>query len=382
MKYLNFLIKPASSLCNLRCRYCFYADISRHRTEKSMGIMQPETVRLFLQQVFSQIEPGGNIHFAFQGGEPAVAGLSFFQDFTDQVASFHRKDVAVSYSIQTNGTLLDARWADFLKQHDFLVGISMDGYKDLHNHYRVDSEGNGTWNTVFRTFQMLKEAGVRTNVLCVVTGQCAKHPEKVYRELKKIGAEYMQFIPCLDPLDVSRGSMPYSLSPKAYGRFLCRLFDLWYEDWAQKNYHSIRLFDDYINIMLDGPSGTTCSTCGQCGNYFVVEGDGSVYPCDFFVLDQWKMGNIKEDDLAALAAGKQAAAFLQWGREKPAECAACRWRSLCNGGCKNDWERSGPPRNHYCEALRTFLAHAETRLRIIARAELQARRTFLRHLQI
>lgn len=376
MKYLNFLIKPASSLCNLRCRYCFYADISQNRTEKNMGIMQPETVRLFLQQIFSQIEPRGSVHFAFQGGEPAAAGLSFFQDFTDQVAGFNRKDVAISYSIQTNGTLLDTQWAAFLKQHDFLVGISMDGYKDLHNHYRVDAEENGTWNKVYQTFRMLKDAGVRTNVLCVVTGQCAKHPEKVYRELKKIGAEYIQFIPCLDPMNVSRGSMPYSLSPKAYGQFLCRLFDLWYDDWARKNYRSIRLFDDYINIMLDSPSGTTCSTCGQCGNYFVVEGDGSVYPCDFFVLDQWKMGNIREDSLEALAAGKQAAAFLQWGREKPAECKACRWRSLCNGGCKNDWERSGPPHNHYCEALRTFLAYAETRLRIIARVELQARHTF------
>lgn len=185
MKYLNFLIKPASSLCNLRCRYCFYADISQHRTEKSMGIMQPETVRLFLQQIFSQIEPRGSVHFAFQGGEPAAAGLSFFQDFTDQVAGFNRKDVAISYSIQTNGTLLDTLWAAFLKQHDFLVGISMDGYKDLHNHYRVDAEENGTWNKVYQTFQMLKDAGVRTNVLCVVTNQCAKHPEKVYRELKK-----------------------------------------------------------------------------------------------------------------------------------------------------------------------------------------------------
>lgn len=378
MNHLQFLIKPASSACNLRCRYCFYEDIAQNRTVSHMGMMKDETVDLLLQEAFANIDPRGSIHFAFQGGEPTMAGLPFFQSFTAKAASRKPKDVSVSYSIQTNGTLLNEEWAVFLKQQDFLVGISIDGYKDLHNHYRVDAAGKDTWKAVSSAFQMLTWAGVRTNVLCVVTAQCAKHPDKAYRELKKLGAEYLQFIPCLDPIEKERGQMPFSLTPKAYAQFLCRTFDLWFEDWAKGDYHSIRLFDDYVNLMLGAPGGSTCSTCGQCGAYFVVEGDGSVYPCDFFVLDRWKMGTFGQNSLDEMAQSQQATDFLQWGREKPAECASCRWRRLCNGGCKNDWERSGPPHNHYCESLQLFFAHAEERLHIIAREELQARQAHAR----
>lgn len=378
MRNLQFLIKPASSACNLRCRYCFYTDIAQNRSVSHMGMMKEETVDLLLEEAFANIDPKGSIHFAFQGGEPTVAGLPFFQNFTAKAAARKPKDVSVSYSIQTNGTLLNGEWAVFLKQHDFLVGISLDGYKDLHNHYRVDADGKETWKTVSGAFQLLRKAGVRTNALCVVTAQCAKHPDKAYRELKKLGADFMQFIPCLDPIEEERGQRPFSLTPSAYGQFLCRLFDLWFEDWAAGNYHSIRLFDDYVNILLGASQGSTCSTCGRCGAYFVVEGDGSVYPCDFFVLDQWKMGTLGENSLPELAESQQAKDFLLWGQEKPAECAVCRWRRLCNGGCKNDWERSGPPHNHYCKALQAFFAHAEDRLRIIAREELQARQAYAR----
>ena len=374
MKNLQFLIKPASSACNLRCRYCFYADIAQNRSVSHMGMMGPETVDRLLSEAFANIEPKGSAHFAFQGGEPTVAGLPFFQSFTAKVAERKPKDVAVSYSIQTNGTLLNEAWAAFLKQHDFLVGISMDGYRDLHNYYRVNAEGKDTWKTVSGAFQMLTQAGVRTNALCVVTGQCAKHPDKAYRELKKLGVGYMQFIPCLDPIEEARGSMPFSLTPKAYGQFLCRLFDLWYEDWARGDYHSVRLFDDYVNILLGSTGWSTCATCGRCGAYFVVEGDGSVYPCDFFVLDRWKMGKFGENSLREMAESDEARDFLLWGREKPAECGSCRWFRLCNGGCKNDWERNGPPHNHYCEAFKIFFAHAEERLRLVAREELRVRR--------
>ena len=145
MKHLQFLIKPASSACNLRCRYCFYADIAQNRSVSHMGMMQLETVDLLLKEAFSNIDPGGDIHFAFQGGEPTVAGLHFFENFTQKVDLLKPGKISVSYSIQTNGTLLDEHWVRFLKQYDFLVGISIDGYKDLHNYYRVDAQGKETW---------------------------------------------------------------------------------------------------------------------------------------------------------------------------------------------------------------------------------------------
>lgn len=179
-----------------------------------MGMMQPETVDLLLKEACANIDPGGDIHFAFQGGEPTVAGLPFFRDFTKKVNALKPRSVHVSYSIQTNGTLIDGEWIAFLKQYDFLIGISIDGYKDLHNHYRVDAQGKATWKPVSQTLKALTQSGVRTNALCVVTAQCAKHPDKVYRELKKLGAEFMQFIPCLDPIEEERGSMPFSLTPQ------------------------------------------------------------------------------------------------------------------------------------------------------------------------
>lgn len=373
MRYVNFLIKPVSSACNLRCRYCFYEDEANNRTVKNMGMMQPETVDLLLEQAYDLVEPGGAVSFAFQGGEPTVAGLDWFREFVQKARAGLPARVSISFSIQTNGTLLNEDWAAFLKQEDFLVGLSIDGAKDIHNLYRIDAQGNDTWNTVCKTLRLLQKHGVRVNALCVVTAQCARRPEKVYVGLKKLGFAYMQFIPCMDPIGQTRGSLSFSLTPELYGTFLCRLFDLWYADWAAGQYHSVRLFDDHVNLLL-GEKNVTCSTCGDCGGYFVVEGDGGIYPCDFYVLDNWRMGTLGEQTLAEMADGERAVEFLQWGRVKPAECAVCPWRGLCNGGCKNDWVQSGDGwSNALCPALQRFFAHAMPRLQQIARTEAQAR---------
>lgn len=372
MKAIHFLIKPASSLCNLRCRYCFYEDIANNRSEKSMGIMTDATVQALVEDTFRTVSPGGTVSFAFQGGEPTVAGLDFFRQFVLQVRRLCPAGVNTTFSIQTNGTLLNQDWADFFRENRFLVGVSLDGYKDVHDLHRKDEKGEGNWTRVLKSVQLLKGNGVMVNALCVVTAQCARHPDRAYSGLKKLGFDYMQFIPCLDPIETARGAMPYSLTPEAYGGFLCRLFDLWYQDWSDGKYRSIRLFDDYVHLLLGDAPGT-CATCGRCGSYFVVEGDGSVYPCDFFVLDQWKLGRLGEQSLAELAQGKTAQNFFQWGQEKPTECTCCRWRILCNGGCKNDWTNEPEPHNYFCPAFQRFFAYAEDRLLTIARAEQRAR---------
>lgn len=374
MKYINFLIKPASSLCNLRCKYCFYEDEAEKRSQKSMGIMTQEIVDTLLAQTFSEIEPGGAVSFAFQGGEPTVAGLDYFQEFARKVHALCPPKVTIHFSIQTNGTLLDEQWAKFFHDEHFLVGLSIDGFKDLHDMHRVDSKGGGSWRSVIKGLNLLKKHNVEVNALCVVTGRCARSPGKVYRELKKMGFQYIQFIACMDPIGEERGQMPYSLTPDAYGKFLCSVFDLWYADWEAGNYHSVRLFDDYVHVLL-GDGASTCATCGTCGAYFVVEGDGSVYPCDFFVLDDWCMGRIGETSLAELARCDTAKRFLLWGREKPAECGQCRWSKICNGGCKNDWLKGADgSRNYYCQAFQLLLEHGYTRLTNIARAEYAAMR--------
>ena len=369
MRAINLLIKPASSLCNLRCRYCFYADEAQRRQQASMGVMSAQTAALLLGEAYRAVDPGGSVSFAFQGGEPTVAGLDFFRSFTARAGELKPPGVGISFSMQTNGTLLDDEWARFFRDEGFLVGISLDGFPDLHNAHRIDAEGKGSWNRAVRNAALLQKTGVAVNALCVVTAQCARSPQKAYENLKKLGFDYIQFIACLDPIGAERGGEPWSLKPEAYGQFLCRLFDLWYRDWEQGKYHSIRLFDDYIHLLL-GDGGSTCATCGSCGAYFVVEADGSVYPCDFFALDEWRLGKLGEQSLEEMAENETAKRFLAWGREKPPECASCPWKSLCNGGCKNDWTQG---HNFYCEAFRMLFAYAYERMRVIAGAELRQR---------
>jgi len=377
MKYINFLIKPASSLCQLRCRYCFYEDIAENRAEGSMGMMTRETAQLLVDRAFEASERGGYVSFAFQGGEPTLAGLDFFRDFVAYVGEKCPPGVQTGFSIQTNGILVDDAWAKFFAQNGFLVGISMDGYKDLHDMNRVDAQGKATWNRVTKALEALKRNKAMYNALCVVTSACSRSPRKAYDGLKKLGVDYMQFISCLDPIGVERGSLAHSLTPDAYGKFLKQLFDVWFEDWRRGQYRSVRLFDDHVH-MFTGRSAGTCSTCGRCGSYFVVEGDGGVYPCDFFVLDQWKMGTLQENTLEELANGDAAKKFLAWGLEKPEECAGCRWRSICNGGCKNDWynDSEGKPHNYFCESFKTYFEYAFPRLSTIAEAELKAMRRY------
>ena len=374
MRTINFLIKPASSLCNLRCRYCFYADEAANRSCASMGVMRMETATELIRSAYREIEPGGTVSFAFQGGEPTVAGLDFFRFFTETARKEAPDGVRLTFSIQTNGTLLNEEWAGFFHDENFLVGLSLDGFKELHNAHRIDADGKATWNRICRSVELLKKHRVEINALCVVTKQCARSPRKAYEMLKKLGFQYLQFIACLDPIGQERGQMPWSLTPEDYGKFLCQLFDLWYQDWEKGDYHSVRLFDDYIHLLLGDGGASTCATCGQCGAYFVVEGDGSVYPCDFYVLDEWKAGRIGEQSLSEIAQGDVFRRFLAWGSEKPDECAGCPWRILCNGGCKNDWVISGSAHNYYCTSFKKLFSHAGERMRQIARREWEFRR--------
>lgn len=374
MRFVNLLIKPASSLCNMRCSYCFYEAEAASRSQACMGRMSEQTASLLIAEAYRAVDAGGAVSFAFQGGEPTVAGLGFFRSFVRQARQQCPKGVRISFSIQTNALLLNEEWAALFRQEDFLVGVSLDGFKELHDGCRVDAEQKGTWNRVVKNLALLQRYGVRVNGLCVVTKQCARSPEKAYNSLKKLGLEYVQFIACLDPLGQPRGGMPYSLTPQAYGKFLCRLFDLWYRDWAAGQYCSVRLFEDYVHILL-GDGASTCATCGRCGAYFVVEGDGSVYPCDFYAVDEWRLGRLGQQTLEELAASPKAAAFLAEGQQRPAACADCGWKNVCNGGCKNDWAwQNGQPRNYDCEAFRQLFSYAMPRLMTIAQAEAAAQR--------
>ncbi len=369
MKQLSFLIKPASGLCNMRCKYCFYEDETANRGQARTGVMTRETTELLIKSAYAAAEPGGAVSFAFQGGEPTLAGLSFFRHFVERAAEYNDRRLRIHYSIQSNGLTVDEEWADFFLRNDFLVGISVDGEQFIHDSLRPDAAGGATYERAAGAFLLLQRKKVPVNLLCVVTRQCAKRGARVYRSLRDLGGTYLQFIPCLDPLGVPRGSMPYSLTPELYGRFLCDVFDEWYRDWKSGRYISVRSFDDYVHLAMGLPAGS-CATSGACGAYFVAEGDGSLYPCDFYCLDEWKLGRLGEAPLKEIAAGETGSRFLLESRRRPPECAACRYVRLCFGGCKRDWTRTDQENhNYYCPAFKRFFAYAESRLFEIAAAE-------------
>lgn len=185
----------------------------------------------------------------------------------------------------------------------------------------------------------------------MVTGQMAKKPQRVYRSLSDLGSHSLQFIPCLEPLNKKHGTMDYSLTTEAYGRFLCGVFDSWYADWKHGKYVTIRNFEDYLRAMLR-MAPTSCSASGSCGHYLVVEGNGDLYPCDFYATRQWCMGNIHEKTVEQALASDASLAFIRSGAVRPKDCAACYYMPLCHGGCKRDFDEDGS--NYYCAAYRTF----------------------------
>lgn len=368
MKQLQFLIKPAAGYCNMRCQYCFYRDEQQNRVKPEDCMMTRATAETLIQRCFVEIEQGGFVSFAFQGGEPTLAGLDFFRFFTQTVRKYNQKRVTVQYAIQTNGLAITEEWAEFFSKDHFLVGISLDGTPDVHDALRPDAQGNGTWDKITQTIKLLRRCGVECNLLCVVTKRLAKKAERVYKSMKATGVRYLQFIPCLDPLDTPQGQQNYSLTPELYAQFLCAMFDAWYRDWKTSTYISIRLFEDYIHLLMGSPAGT-CSTTGTCGAYMVVEGSGAVYPCDFFCLDAYKLGTVQNDTLQSLLTGKKMQTFITDGWQIPAECRQCRWIRLCRGGCKRDRNATDTAqRSYYCKALQKFFAYAEPRLCEMVRA--------------
>ena len=350
MKYLSLLIKPVSGMCNMSCRYCFYRELSDDAG--GAGAMSRELCDALIKKAFSIAEE--EVIFAFQGGEPLLAGPSFYRIFIETV-NREKGGKKASYSIQTNGLLLNEEYEKIFLENDFLVGISLDGPRKIHDACRVDHRGEGTFYRVLNQAKKLAAAGVKVNILSVVTPKLAEKPEYVYDFFKKQGFAFLQFIPCMDSIRSIQGEGEDSLKDSQYLHFLNGLFACWQKDFRDGNYISIRHFDNWVR-MAAGQPGDTCALSGQCGSYFVIERDGSVYPCDFYVQKEYLLGNIRDDDFQALLARLQESGFLTDYKEKlSSDCRECPDYDLCRGGCKRDWvigERGG--RTRYCWALREF----------------------------
>lgn len=363
MPPMNLLIKPASGSCNLRCRYCFYTDETENRAVASMGRMSLSTMRTLVDKALDYAD--GVCTFAFQGGEPTLMGVAFFQSLSDYVnAHPNPKRVQIHYAFQTNGILLDDAWAEWFAENHVLVGVSLDGTKDIHDRYRLDKDGKGTFNRVMASIRLLERHHVDYNTLTVVTAATARSGRQVYNFFKKNRLGYQQYIECLDPIGETPGGHEYSLTPERYETFLKSLFDVWYLDMKAGHYVYNRYFENLMMI-LDGQYPESCNMRGFCSPQWVIEADGSVYPCDFYALDQWQLGSVLTDSFETMEQVRQQSGFIAWSRQVPEECRSCRWGALCRNGCRRNREpvtADSTGKNYFCSAYRNFLEYAYPRL--------------------
>lgn len=364
MPAASILIKPASANCNMDCKYCFYKCLSSHREEYSKGFMKEETLETLVREAIAYAD--GSLTFAFQGGEPTLAGLDFFQKAVELQQKYNNKKLQIENTIQTNGLLIDEKWARFLGEHRFLVGLSLDGPKKMHDRYRKDAGGQDTFARIMHSVQLLEQYQVDYNVVTVVTNDTAKQASFLYKFWKRNHYPFVQFIPCMDEIKRQDGTQErsiYAVEPEQYGKFLCELFDLWYADFAAGETMDIRMFSNLAQMAAGYPA-EECGMNGCCNCYFVVEGDGSVYPCDFYCMDEWKLGTVN-DGFVQMKTSEKVKAFVEASRPVCAACQECPHFSLCRGGCRR-WREpfvdGKPGLNQLCSAYRMFFAHAAERM--------------------
>ena len=365
----SILVKPAGPDCNLACTYCFYLkkgelfpDAPVHRMN---GAVLEEMVRQFLEQ------GGREVNFGWQGGEPTLMGLPFFEKAVELQQRYGRGQV-VGNGLQTNGILLDRKWARFLHAYSFLVGLSLDGPEHVHDRYRRRRDGSGTWAAVTDRAKLLLDAGVAVNALVTVNDYSVRFADEIYDFLKELGFVYMQFIPIVEPHPERPGEpAPFTVDPEPYGAFLCTLFDRWMGDFKEgRPTTSIRFFESLFHLYA-GVAPPECTLLERCGIYVVVEHNGDVYACDFFVTPEWRLGNLLEGDrLEALLNSPKQESFAEAKAALPGECRSCRWIALCRGGCPKDRIASpqGKSVNHLCPAFKQLFTHADERMQRLAEA--------------
>lgn len=348
MPPLSIMIKPASSLCNMNCTYCFYHDVSEHRTSPSFGIMEEKTLESIIVKALNFAD-GHQVAFAFQGGEPLLAGLPFFKKFTQTVKRHNERKSPIFFSMQTNGSLINDEWARFFHSEIFLLGLSLDGNKEM-NSFRIMQNGSPSFHKILKGAELLEKHKVDFNILTVLTGRCAKNIEDIYRYFRSKGFRHLQFIPCLRPFDEDVEGELY-MSTEEYAEFLIRAFNLYVKDYVSHRYTSVRQFDNFVRLFLD-QKAEQCGMNGHCTYQFVVEGNGNTYPCDFYCTDEWLLGNINEEGFSDFANGEKAKSFIRESLQIDERCKACPYFHLCKGGgCK----RNRADRD-YCESYKKFFS--------------------------
>lgn len=352
----SLLIKPASADCNLRCRYCFYLDRASLYPDRKVHRMNDTVLETVIRKFMALDMP--QYAFGWQGGEPTLMGLDFFKRATEWQARHGRSGAVVANGLQTNGTLITPEMARFFKEYNFLLGVSLDGPPALHDPSRQRLGGGGSHADVMRGIQCLRAARADFNILVLVSSVNVAHASQVYRYLCDQEFLYHQYIPCVE-FDAHGRLQPFAIDGTAWGDFLCALFDAWYG--ADTRRVSIRLFDSILSYLVDG-ARTICHMGNDCRQYFVVEYNGDVYPCDFFVDPDLFLGNIMT---MAWHDALGSETYRQFGRRKSrwhAACATCRYRDVCQGDCLKHRQEGGYPRaddlSRLCRGWQQFFDHS------------------------
>jgi len=297
-----------------------------------MGVMSREAACSLVKNSLCVLTAGDHITFAFQGGEPGLAGLEFFKFFVDEVKKAVPPRVKVDYCMQTNGLMIDDEWCVFLKENNFLVGLSLDGDAALHNQNRMDSVGKGTFSRVMESKSKLDRHKVMYNILCVLTLESARRAKRIWDFIVQEKVTHIQFIPCLEPLGSEPSEGPALTSARFY-RFYSALYPLWKKEVAKGNMISVRFFEDLALLFLAGQP-VTCGISGRCSPQIIVEADGGVYPCDFYVLDEYRVSDLTKHTLQEAFEAVAKSDFLKEGRQLPDGCVSCTYSKWCKGGCK------------------------------------------------
>lgn len=353
-KPFSLLVKPAGADCNLRCKYCFYIDHLEVQEPKPR--MKDETLERMISS-YMRTEQNGNYAFGWQGGEPTLMGLDFFKNVVRYQQKYGQSGALVSNGLQTNGTLITEEMAKFFAQYKFLVGVSLDGPSKLHNYYRRTVGDKDTHTLVMKGINNLRKYNVQFNTLILLNDKSITQPEEIYEYLLNNEFYYHQYIPCIE-FDENNNLLPFSINGKQWGDFLCKIFDIWVKNDKYKV--SIRLFDSILEYLVYGETHV-CNMNNNCCQYFVVEHDGSIYPCDFFVREDLKLGNINKGEWVDFLNSSK---YKKFGANKSIlndKCKTCQFLNICYGDCqKNRPGNTKSPRSLsiLCEGWKKFYAHS------------------------
>jgi len=385
----HLLAKPTGATCNLDCKYCFFLSKELLYPDSRFR-MADEVLEAYIREIMeSHQEP--EVTIAWQGGEPTLMGLDFFKRSVELVRKYQKPGQTVMHTIQTNGTLVDDTFAEFFKEHHFLVGLSMDGPREMHDAYRVDKGGKGTHESVVKAWKILNEHGVDVNILTTVNAANVEHPLEVYRYFRdELKAQYIQLIPIVErstaeilplanqgwgeragsrPLYIQAGDLvtKRSVKPEQYGRFLAEIFD----EWVRRDVGNVFVinFDTSLANWLGQPS--MCIFQKTCGDALAMEHNGDLYSCDHFVEPAYKLGNIRETHMLEMIASDQQRKF---GRDKndslPKYCRECEVLFACYGECPRNRFTHTPDGeaglNYLCEGYKYFFKHIDKPMKLMA----------------